>query len=168
MIETCVQPFTCKAYRGEACIRSTSALVVELWEADLAVRCSVPAQGILLCIHSSATHAEMTTHTSSQFCTFCRPVHNFASARSSALKPIMCLQGVSLIVLCLFGIGLPAGSFLCFFIPSIRRRLQEHSRLPKAYKERQEGYYLVRDQHWSRYTLCRQVKILRIVVSRSC
>lgn len=56
------------------------------------------------------------------------------------------------------GFGLPAGSALCFFIPSLRRRLQEHSRLPKNYIEHQAGYYLVRDPHWSRFTMCRQFK----------
>lgn len=67
-------------------------------------------------------------------------------------------QAVSLILVFLVGFGVPAGSVLCFFIPSLRRRLQEHSRLPKNYIEHQPGYYLVRDQHWSRFTMCRQFK----------
>lgn len=68
------------------------------------------------------------------------------------------LQAVGLILIFLVGFGVPAGSVLCFFIPSLRRRLQEHSRLPKNYIEHQPGYYLVRDQHWSRFTMCRQFK----------
>ena len=68
------------------------------------------------------------------------------------------MQAVGLILIFLVGFGVPAGSVLCFFIPSLRRRLQEHSRLPKNYIEHQPGYYLVRDQHWSRFTTCRQFK----------
>ena len=67
-------------------------------------------------------------------------------------------QAVGLILIFLVGFGVPAGSVLCFFIPSLRRRLQEHSRLPKNCIEHQPGYYLVRDQHWSRFTMCRQFK----------
>jgi len=71
---------------------------------------------------------------------------------------VVLMQAVSLVLLFLVGFGIPAGSVLCFFIPSVRRRLQEHSRLPKNYIEHQAGYYLVRDQHWSRFTMCRQYK----------
>jgi hypothetical protein len=110
IIETCLQPFTCTAHRGNSLLHTS--LVTACDTAD----------------------------------------------DEDKQSTIYLLQGVSLIVLCLFGVGVPAGSSLCFFIPSIRRRLQEHSRLPAAYKERQAGYYLVRDQHWSRYTICRQFK----------
>lgn len=76
-------------------------------------------------------------------------------SRQSALR---LMQAVGLILLFLVGVGVPAASALYFFIPSMRRRLQEHSRLPENYIEHQAGYYLVRDQHWSRFTMCRQFK----------
>ena len=110
VIETCLQPFTCMAHRGDSHVH-----------ASLLVACDAGDQ----------------------------------PERQSVLYV---LQAASLVVLIVFGIGTPAGSSLCFFVPSIRRRLQEHSRLPAAYKERQAGYYLVRDQHWARYTICRQFK----------
>ena len=78
------------------------------------------------------------------------------------------LQAVSLILLFVIGIGVPLGSTLFLSVPPVRRRLQEHSRLQqhspqqegsvRENVETKPGYYLVRDQRWSRFTICRQFK----------